>query len=515
MSMRGFADHLGVALRTVAKWEQRADQIEPRPPIQEALDAALRLAPDDAQQRFHDAIRPEMDTAARANARSTEVGPHTKVDATDHAASTPWPLASHERSTDDNQDFALLIDHAGHLRADTRQQSVRLGNPSLAAMSRSVLTNTDVSTPEADPLFVDTAHTVWPDRWTSDAGPSMELRFPPTGLYDGARLRIERLGKRSDIGRTTQADMYLSTDQAAAQVRLIDARQVLRQRADLNHIPSAYRLDAFTAGIVQAVVNLDQSLLGDDAVIARAQQRLDRYGRTIASEIGRDAADELGAAAQAWIGSRFCAGHICRHVQEISGHPTFWTCEQRGDEASTWLFFDHKYRYLRRTVDMFGSNLTRTFCIPEDVLSASAADRVLLFLVFALMEASGNRVILCADPAYADVEGFVLSRHKVVVANWIRAEGLWHVDVTRRKPIVSTFKSALHDARADNLVDREDPYQRLAELADYLRLDWTWLVQRSRELVEHGCANLISPRSRLLSLHGLQQALRYVSATTT
>jgi len=27
--------------------------------------------------------------------------------------------------------------------------------------------------------------------------------------------------------------------------------------------------------------------------------------------------------------------------------PMFWTCERRGEEASAWLFFAHKYAYQR------------------------------------------------------------------------------------------------------------------------------------------------------------------------
>jgi transcriptional regulator with XRE-family HTH domain len=56
MSVRGFAEYLGVAARTIANWEQRAESVEPKPWMQETLDTALRLAAPDVQERFHQAV---------------------------------------------------------------------------------------------------------------------------------------------------------------------------------------------------------------------------------------------------------------------------------------------------------------------------------------------------------------------------------------------------------------------------------------------------------------------------
>ncbi|GHC72094.1 helix-turn-helix domain-containing protein [Streptomyces flavofungini] len=52
MSMRAFAEHLGVALRTVAKWEDLGEATQPRPDTQAILDTALARAGAHAQARF-------------------------------------------------------------------------------------------------------------------------------------------------------------------------------------------------------------------------------------------------------------------------------------------------------------------------------------------------------------------------------------------------------------------------------------------------------------------------------
>lgn len=52
MSIRGFADHLGVAARTVSKWEERGAATTPLPDTQAILDVALHRADDSAKRRF-------------------------------------------------------------------------------------------------------------------------------------------------------------------------------------------------------------------------------------------------------------------------------------------------------------------------------------------------------------------------------------------------------------------------------------------------------------------------------
>ncbi|MEA2504573.1 MAG: hypothetical protein QOG36_1616, partial [Actinomycetota bacterium] len=52
MTVETFAEHLGVAVRTVAKWEAQGSGITPVPTIQEMLDTALERATTAQQARF-------------------------------------------------------------------------------------------------------------------------------------------------------------------------------------------------------------------------------------------------------------------------------------------------------------------------------------------------------------------------------------------------------------------------------------------------------------------------------
>lgn len=52
MSVRSFARHLGVAVRTVSYWESAGHAIKPRPDMQAILDTALESATAEVQHRF-------------------------------------------------------------------------------------------------------------------------------------------------------------------------------------------------------------------------------------------------------------------------------------------------------------------------------------------------------------------------------------------------------------------------------------------------------------------------------
>jgi hypothetical protein len=56
------------------------------------------------------------------------------------------------------------------------------------------------------------------------------------------------------------------------------------------------------------------------------------------------------------------------------------------------------------------------------------------------------------------------------------------------------------------------PAARLAALAEYLDLDWEWFVRRCGELAAYGSAGILQPRSRLLSVAGIDQACRFLIA---
>lgn len=71
LSQRQFADFLGAAYRTIANWDDKGEQVVPRPELQAALDTALRRAGPDAQQRFVALLEKR---AGRGNGRNDRAG---------------------------------------------------------------------------------------------------------------------------------------------------------------------------------------------------------------------------------------------------------------------------------------------------------------------------------------------------------------------------------------------------------------------------------------------------------
>ena len=61
LTIRDFADHLGVAERTVAKWEAGGSAMVPMPVMQAALDTVLARASDEAKGRFGMLLAPTRD----------------------------------------------------------------------------------------------------------------------------------------------------------------------------------------------------------------------------------------------------------------------------------------------------------------------------------------------------------------------------------------------------------------------------------------------------------------------
>lgn len=282
-------------------------------------------------------------------------------------------------------------------------------------------------------------------------------------------------------------------------------------------IPRAYELDDVTYAIIWAVINLDDALLADDGALDRRCRELRAYERFPCSAAGNSLAADLTSGARLWLGSDFCARHILRNLARPAGVPVFWTREQRGEEACTWLLFRHKHDYLRRLSARFAgpaAQLARGFCVPETAVTLSPRwERVLLFLAVALMESLGIRTHVCADPGYADVDGFVLlPGDRAIIATWVRAEGIWHTGTTSSPPALRQFGEVTGHAAAHSVTRAATPARRLMALAAYLGLDWAWLRTRCASLGAHRCRGLISPSSRLLSLDGMDAALRYAGA---
>lgn len=75
MSMTGFAEHLGAARRTVAKWSSQGDKVLPRADMQAALDTVLSRAAPEARARF-EVLRTVRTSGTAAGAARPDAGGH-------------------------------------------------------------------------------------------------------------------------------------------------------------------------------------------------------------------------------------------------------------------------------------------------------------------------------------------------------------------------------------------------------------------------------------------------------
>ncbi|WP_049564958.1 hypothetical protein [Streptomyces sp. SBT349] len=282
-------------------------------------------------------------------------------------------------------------------------------------------------------------------------------------------------------------------------------------------LPAAYVLDDLTYGILWSLVQLDDGLLADDQTLDAEQQVLDTYlslPRSAVSQLSQPTLTSVGAR---WLGSAFCARHIHRRLDRAAEPPVFWTRERTGEEAALWLFFGHKIAYLKSLADRYAHAarpLSRVFCIPEnEVQGASPYERILLFLAISLMEMLGIHVRVTTQPEYTSMDGFALvPGQSAVVANWVRTDALWQVDTTTSSPDLRTYRDAFTDASNRSVMAGPEPETRLRLLADYLRLDWPWLIPRCRDLGDCGVAGIIRPRSRLISVDALDAVLRFLGS---
>ncbi|GAA3112966.1 hypothetical protein JOF29_002830 [Kribbella aluminosa] len=275
-------------------------------------------------------------------------------------------------------------------------------------------------------------------------------------------------------------------------------------------ISSAMVLDDLTAGVIWAATNTDVALLADDARLASSQSRLAHYERRRTSDVPLTEVPALSPVAGHWLGSRFCARHVSRNLDRLSGQPFFWTRESRGEEAASWLLWRHKFEYLRRTSRWF-PGMRRGFCISgTDVADSPTYERVLLLLAVALMEAFGITVVLSSEPEHADVEGFVLG-NEAIVANWLGGSGLWYVDASAPPSRRSVFRDVASEVSTACVVAGQTAKRRLEATASYLNVSWPWFQRRCEELTTAGVDDLAHPRSRLLSTQGLNTAIRYVA----
>ncbi|MFI1726420.1 multiprotein-bridging factor 1 family protein [Streptomyces sp. NPDC020489] len=438
------------------------------------------------------------------------------------------------RRLDDGTVVLVALDRRALLRAGTGITAAAVaGLPAPAAA---------VVSPAEDPFgFARTATESWSglrlSRPVPDFGVDWQALLPGGRSMLGSQLSLQvhpaRVqGKRVIVSLPDQrrADEFLSRPHRGLLVGAVSAEgiskfYVLDGRAARGKLarnggmyevtaPAAYELDDLTYGILWAVSNYDDALQADDQALSETRSDLKAYERLSSSAVSREAAPGLNTVAHMWLGSDFCARHILKALPDLPELPSFWTREQRGEEASAWLIFDHKYPYLRETTKALGSTSTRAFCVPEEVVRSSPRyERILLFLAVALMESLGIQAQFTSDPAYESVEGFVVAPDKeAVIANWVRGDGMWHVDVTARSSVVREFTIAARDVDADSLTAALTAAGRLRALAQYLDLPWSWLIQRCGQLARHGSSGLIQSRSRLVSPAGVDAACAYAAS---
>lgn len=405
--------------------------------------------------------------------------------------------------------------------------------------------------PEHAGLACDALRERWPgvrlSRVLSGYGDEWIMDLPPGRLLDGAgqvALRVEPVMRAADgttflpIGdlplgqlKATRHGMLIGADErdgsSVPRLLALDLRRLRVEISEAGDIPSAVavpracELDDLGYAIVWAIAGLDDALLADDRALDERHHQLRDFERMPESAVGSQAAAGLTSAARMWLGSSFCAGHILRSLHEPATSPVFWTREQTGEEACTWLLFRHKLDYLARLSALYGhvgGLLVRGFCIPEQVAATLPRwERVLLWLTVALMESLGIWVKICVDSGYAGTDGFVLvPGDRAVIATWIRAEGIWYAGQTTRAQDLRDFGEIAGYVTAHSVTDDSTPAGRLRLLAEYLALDWAWLTHRCAGLGRVGCGRLIQPHSRLLSTQGIDAALRFagsISAT--
>ncbi len=378
----------------------------------------------------------------------------------------------------------------------------------------------------------------WPDvrlaRPYPDYGVDYSALLPANHAVEGATVQVQLheaqvidsravtavkdLLRWDEFARGTARGLLVAAcrERGRARFFLMDSREARRRAATHGAtvpIPEAYELDDLTFALLWACASLDTGLQADDQELSATIAELTPYEELPSSAVSREAAATLGATAHMWLGSDFCARHILRNMASLRNIPVFWAREQTGSEACPWLLFEHKYAYLRATSDRFDSGgLSRMFCLPRLAIDGSPLyQRLLLMLAIALMEATGITVKVCDDLAYSEVEGFVLGgTDQAIIANWVRGEGLWHVDTSRRTSVLSDFREASGRASAHSVIDAPTPAGRLRALAHYLGIDWPWLRGRCQQLASVGTAGLLRPRSRHMSAAGVDVACAYV-----
>jgi DNA-binding XRE family transcriptional regulator len=299
-------------------------------------------------------------------------------------------------------------------------------------------------------------------------------------------------------------------------VSVFDARLPGRGCMITEQALDAYAWDAMTCGLLWALHGYESALLDDDANLAAMSCTTGPdLPSTLHASLGKV---DLEPISRMFLGSQLCADHITVHLSDgDTAGPTFWTREQRGEEAATWLLFRHKYEYLAATASASPSPNRggRIFCVPESAVADSPHhERVLLLMAIALMEALGIRVWLCTEPGYSQVDGFALVEGtRAVIASWVRTAGEPLIGVATRPALLRGFADTAFGAQQSDALSGDTAASRLAASAEYLRIDPAWFQYRCAQLAAAGTGGLLRVRSRLLGLDGVETALRFAART--
>ena len=123
MSQREFAAHLGVAARTVAKWDSEGTNVTPRGEIQRILDTALARAEADAHNRFEHflgrRIEPDAALSAPDSTDAAHTGQHERFLLGDGQLTIAVPKRPGERdlvATEDSATAQRLVEIAHSMR---------------------------------------------------------------------------------------------------------------------------------------------------------------------------------------------------------------------------------------------------------------------------------------------------------------------------------------------------------------------------------------------------------------
>jgi transcriptional regulator with XRE-family HTH domain len=276
--------------------------------------------------------------------------------------------------------LTLRMDDDGSMWAEMNRRSFLIGSAGAVVgqmtQSGAAVASGDATGPASPPITMDDAlgfaqlmSRNWPEtrlsRPVPDHGVDWDVLLPGGRSMSGSRTSLQVHPARVERGRAalstpdrSRVSTFLRRPERTMLVGAVEGADeprfyVLDGRRARSHFPgdagnhdvaapTAYELDDLTYGILWAVGNYDDALQADDQALAWARSDLKAYERLSASAVSREAAPGLNDVAHMWLGSDFCARHILKGLGEMPALPSFWTREQRGEEASAWLLFDHK-----------------------------------------------------------------------------------------------------------------------------------------------------------------------------